>query len=128
MLIHYGISGYLKEPMTTQLRIARSINTMYLHPLCVNCVQPIDQQKKDHVFYNEELQAIIEWINRNLWFRLDLMSYPTAYVKYRIASSMLEKAFLQHIIDKDEYILYTSNLRKNIAWVQEQILNETLPF
>ena len=35
----------------------------------------------------EELyKKTIEWINKNLWFRLDLMSSITAYVKYRIAS------------------------------------------
>ena len=101
---------------------------MYTYDFDISCVQPLDPKQNAPILYNEELRAIIEWINKNLWFRLDLMSSITAYVKYRIASSMFEKAFLHHVIDKDEFLLYTSNLDKNIAWVQEQILNETLPF
>lgn len=128
MLIHWGMAGYTKETMSRQLQICRIMADMYPYDFDISCVQPLDPKQNALILYNEELRAIIEWINKNLWFRLDLMSSITAYVKYRIASSMFEKAFLHHVIDKDEFLLYTSNLDKNIAWVQEQILNETLPF
>ena len=125
-------SKEVKCPLKRQLWIAaskREVNdfnrTLSFEPLCPIPIRLFGIWKPET---KSQLKSVTEWIYFKLWTKIGDINYQTMNVRINIASSMLEKLYLNGIITKDEFVYLYYNLGYNVRTLWAKVLEEDLPF
>lgn len=79
-------------------------------------------------YNNDGLRAVVVWINKNILLQLTKDTYITTEVKIRIATGMINKLVAQEKLDKDYGMVAHDILVANIRELQNNIMDEELPF
>lgn len=79
-------------------------------------------------YNNDGLRAVVVWINKNILLQLTKDTYITTEVKIRIATGMINKLVAQEKLDKDYGMVAHDILVANIRELQNNMMDEELPF
>lgn len=79
-------------------------------------------------YNNDGLRAVVVWVNKNILLQLTKDTYITTEVKIRIATGMINKLVAQEKLDKDYGMVAHDILVANIRELQNNIMDEELPF
>ena len=79
-------------------------------------------------YNNDGLRAVVVWINKNILLQLTKDTYITTEVKIRIATGMINKLVAQEKLDKDYGMVAHDILVANIRELQNDMMDEELPF
>lgn len=79
-------------------------------------------------YNNDGLRAVVVWINKNILLQLTKDTYITTEVKIRIATGMINKLVAQEKLNKDYGMVAHDILVANIRELQNDIMDEELPF
>lgn len=127
--IFNGLNRYEKNrPIEDQLHLALLKVKQGNGSYPFQSLSPIPKTVLKNFNWPIEFLEIANWIFFKLWTQIGSISYITMEIRLRIASNMLEKLFLRHVITKEEFIWLDNNLKINVRKLQCDLMDEGLPF
>lgn len=91
-----------------------------------------DCPRRDEAIYvmstNKKVRQTLNWINKNIVFKLTTDNFKTIDVKLRIAVDMINKLEYEEVIDPVLASYLWDNLTRNVLDTQSELNSEDLPF